>query len=202
MRKPEVQMKHIVTMALMLTLGVASVYAQQQPEKYAQQHPVKMEFSGTGSPSTVNLQLPNTVGSEENVAGNATLGPFTFRDIRASSATPEPSSTCSGQNVLFFPSVAGAGVFRFQDGSLLKVNLTQGNDCIDFTALVAHCTFTFQITGGTGRFKHASGVLTLTETDLPVLADALHNPVFFADTGEFTGTVSGVAREADRQEEQ
>ena len=38
------------------------------------------------------------------------------------------------------------------------------------------------------------GTLTLTETDLPVLADALHNPVFFADTGEFTGTVSGVAR--------
>ena len=194
MRKPEVQMKHIVTMALMLTLGVASVYAQQ--------HPVKMVFSGTSGPSAVNLQLPNAITSEENIAGNGTLGPFTFRDIRASAASPEPSSTCTGTNQLFFPSIAGAGVFRFQDGSLLKVNLTQGGDCIDFTALEAHCTFTFQITGGTGRFKDASGVLTLTETDLPVLADALHNPVFFADTGEFTGTVSRVAKEADRQEEQ
>jgi hypothetical protein len=194
MPQPEVQMKHIVTMALMLTLGVASVYAQP--------HPVKMVFSGTGAPSTVNLQLPNTITSEENIAGNGTLGPFTFRDIRASAASPEPSSTCSGPNQLYFPSITGAGVFRFQDGSLLKVNLTQGDDCIDFAALEAHCTFTFQITGGTGRFKDASGVLTLTETDLPVLADALHNPVFFADTGEFTGTVSGVAREADRQEEQ
>jgi hypothetical protein len=194
MPQPEVQMKHIVTMALMLTLGVASVYAQP--------HPVKMVFSGTGAPSTVNLQLPNTITSEENIAGNGTLGPFTFRNIRASAASPEPSSTCSGPNQLYFPSITGAGVFRFQDGSLLKVNLTQGDDCIDFAALEAHCTFTFQITGGTGRFKDASGVLTLTETDLPVLADALHNPVFFADTGEFTGTVSGVAREADRQEEQ
>jgi hypothetical protein len=36
---------------------------------------------------------------------------------------------------------------------------------------------------------------------VPVLADALNNPVFFASTGEFTGTVSGVAREADGQEE-
>jgi hypothetical protein len=90
---------------------------------------------------------------------------------------------------------------RFRDGSLLKVNLTRGSDCIDFVAQEAHCTFTFHITGGTGRFKDASGVLTLTETDLPVLADASSNPVFFADTGEFTGTVSGVAREADRQEE-
>jgi hypothetical protein len=194
MRKPEVQMKHIVTLTLMLTLGVTSVYAER--------HSVKMVFSGTGGPSAVNLQLPNTITAEETIAGNGTLGPFTFRDIRASAGTPEPSSTCSGQNELFFPSVTGAGVFRFQDGSLLKVNLTQGGDCIDFTALAAHCTFSFQITGGTGRFKDASGVLTLTETDLPVLADALHNPVFFADTGEFTGTVSGVAREADRREEQ
>ena len=194
MRKQGVQMKHIVTMALMLTLGVASVYAQQDP--------VKMVFSGTGAASVVNLQMPNTVTSEENIAGNGTLGPFTLRDIRASAASPEPSSTCSGPNELYFPSLAGAGVFRFDDGSLLKVKLTQGGDCIDFVAPVAHCTFTFQITGGTGRFKHASGVLTLTETDPPVLADALHNPVFFADTGEFTGTISGVSREADGQEEQ
>jgi hypothetical protein len=35
----------------------------------------------------------------------------------------------------------------------------------------------------------------LTETVLPVLADATNNPVFFASTGEFTGTVSGVAKE-------
>ena len=60
---------------------------------------------------------------------------------------------------------------------------------------------TFQITGGTGRFKDASGILTLTETVLPVLADASNNPVFFASTGEFTGTVSGVAAEEERQDE-
>jgi hypothetical protein len=59
----------------------------------------------------------------------------------------------------------------------------------------------FQITGGTGRFKDASGTLTLTETNVPVLTDTLNNPIFFASTGEFTGTVSGVATEADRQEE-
>ena len=36
-------------------------------------------------------------------------------------------------------------------------------------------------------------ILTFTETAMPVLADASHNPVFFAATGEFTGTVSGVS---------
>ena len=78
--------------------------------------------------------------------------------------------------------------------------MTQGADCIDLAAQQGHCTLTFQITGGTGRFKNASGVLTLTETVLPVLADASNNPVFFASTGEFTGTVSGVAAEAERQD--
>jgi hypothetical protein len=59
----------------------------------------------------------------------------------------------------------------------------------------------FQITGGTGRFKDASGILMLTETVLPVLANASNSPVFFAATGEFTGTVSGMAIEEQRQDE-
>ena len=53
---------------------------------------------------------------------------------------------------------------------------------------------TLQVTGGTGRFRGASGVLTYTETAMPVLYDNLTppNPVFFDETGQITGTVSGV----------
>ena len=194
MRKQKAQMKYIAAIALMLNLGVASVYAQR--------YPIKMAYSGTSGPSAVNLQQPGTQTVEENFAGNGALGPFTFRIISAETTSPQqPPSTCSGPANIYFSRVAGAGVFRFQDGSLLKVNVTQGADCIDLAAQQGHCTLTFQITGGTGRFKDASGTLTLTETNVPVLADALNNPVFFASTGEFTGTVSGVAREADREEE-
>ena len=75
------------------------------------------------------------------------------------------------------------------------MNLTQGGDCIDLTTGLAHCTLTFKITGGTGRFQHASGVLTMTETVETVAADALGNPVFFAATGEFTGAISEIASE-------
>jgi hypothetical protein len=194
LRKQEAQMKYIATIALMLTLSVASGYAQQ--------HNVKMVYSGTAAASTINLQQPNTNTNEDNFAGNGTLGSFTFRNVRAIAVSPQSSSTCSGPNQFYFTSDVGAGVFRFQDGSLLKVNLTQGGDCIDLAAQEAHCTLTFQITGGTGRFKDASGVLSFTETVVPVLADALHNPVFFAATGEFTGMVSGVTRGAGREEEQ
>ena len=185
-------MKNIAMVALMLHLGVASVYAQQRP--------VKMTFSGTVEPSTMKLQ-PDTNTDEGNLAGNGTLGSFTFRELHADTGSPQPSSTCSGPNKLYIPTVAGAGVFRFHDGSLLKVKLTEGYDCIDFAAMEAHCTRIFQITGGTGRFKDASGILTLTETVRPVLADFTNNPVFFASTGEFTGTVSGVAAEEEHQDQ-
>ena len=66
---------HIATLALMLNLGVAGIYAQQNP--------VRMTFSGNGAPSAINLQQPNTNTLEENVAGNGTLGPFTFRNVSA-----------------------------------------------------------------------------------------------------------------------
>jgi hypothetical protein len=193
MRMQKAQMKYIAAMALMFNLGVASVYAQQ--------HPVKMAVSGTDVPTTVNLQLPNTLNDEANYTGNGTLGPFTFHYVRAIAPSLQLPSTCSGPNKIAGSSVVGAGVFSFQDGSQLKANLTQGSDCIDLASGEAHCTLTFQITSGTGRFKNASGDLTLTETVVPVLADALGNPVFYAATGEFTGIVSGVGRDGDHHED-
>jgi hypothetical protein len=184
-------MKQIATMALMLNLGVASVYAHERP--------VRMTFSGTSAPSAINLLQPLTTTVEENVTGNGTLGRFTLRDIRAAATYTQTSSTCSG---LFFPTVAGGAILRFQDGSLLTVNVTNGGDCIDLAAQEGHCTLTLQITGGTGRFKGASGTLTFTETAVPVLADASNKPVFFTEVGELKGTVSGFSEEEEHQDEQ
>ena len=170
----------LLMVAMSLTMALALPAGAQQ---------VKMAYSGTSTgASAVNLQQPGTVTVEENFEGNGALGPFTVRIISAETTSPQqPPSTCSGpNNIYYFIRVAGAGVFRFQDGSLLKVNVWQGADCIDLEKLpgIGHCTLTLQITGGTGRFKDASGgILTLTETNVPVLADALNNPVFFASTG-------------------
>jgi len=175
-------MKRLTTMTLGLSLAIANAYAQQIP--------VKMTFSGNGAASPINLKQPNTNTAEEDVAGTGSLGSFTFRNVRAIGLSPQPSGTCLG---VFFPSTSGAGIFRFEDGSLLTVNLMQGGDCIDFVHLVGHCMLTLTISGGTGRFKNASGVLTYTETALPVLSDAMHFPAFFTEAGEFTGMISGMA---------
>ena len=187
-------MKYTATMALLLTLSVASAYPNEKR--------VKMTFSGTSETSATNLQQPDTSNDSDNFAGNGRLGSFTVHNARAIANAPTVSSSCSGASQLFFAELAGGGVFRFQDGGLLYIHLVQGGDCIDLATNVAHCTLTFQITGGSGRFKNASGVLTMTETVNTVLSDALNNPVFFAAIGEFTGTVSGVAADEVEHEEQ
>jgi hypothetical protein len=189
-------MQITATLTLMLTLGATGIYAHEKP--------VKMTFSGTSANTVIDLQQPNTSNDEDNFAGKGTLGSFTVRLLRAIDNSPSSSSSCSGSNYLYLMEPAGGGVFRFGDGSLLYVNLEEGHDCINLAANNAYCTLTFKITGGTGRFKDASGILTMTELVLPVL-NALNNPnnpVLFAAAGEFTGTISGVAREDEGQDEQ
>lgn len=179
-------MKHITTLALMLQLGVASIYAQQNP--------VKMKYSGSNVATTIDLGAGNSaVTDEELFAGNGALGQFTYRELHADGLSSTPPDTCSGPTKLFFKIFTGAGVFRFQDGSLMTVNVTGGGICADLNLPTGQLTETYQITGGTGRFKSASGNLTLTGTLLPILSDPSGNPKLLANTGEFEGTVLGVA---------
>src|SRR5215471_13506564 len=55
------RMKHLATVALILNLGVAPAYAQDES--------VKMSFSGTSGASATNLQQPGTQTVEENFEG-------------------------------------------------------------------------------------------------------------------------------------
>jgi len=181
--KSRIVTRTLVLVALMLNLGVAAAHAQQKH--------VKMMFSGTLEVSTINLQ-PDTNTDGENVAGDGTLGPFTFRELHADIAAPQPSSTCSGPTRLYFPATTGGGVFRFQDGSLLTVTTTAGAICIDLTAGMAHLAATYEITGGTRHLNGAAGTLTLTATLTPVLFNASGGVVLATNTGKFEGTIYGV----------
>jgi hypothetical protein len=176
----------------MLNLGVLGIYAQQNT--------VKSTFSGTVEPSTINLQS-GTNTDEVNLAGSGAHGQFTNRELQGDTASPQPSSTCSGPTHLFFLTVAGGGVFRFQRQKSIDGQHHGGSLCIDVTAGAAHVTETYQITGGTGRFKAASGNLTSTATWTPVVFNGPNSAVLLTSTGEFTGTVFGVAIGEDGQDE-
>jgi hypothetical protein len=97
-------MKHPTTVALMLSLGVATIYAQDRP--------VKMTFSGSTAATALNLQ-PGTVTDEEHFAGNGTLGRFTFRQLRADvfPSTEQPPSTCSPPSRIYVRSRAAGAYF-------------------------------------------------------------------------------------------
>src|SRR5262245_35094617 len=124
-------MRHMATLVLMLTLGVGSAAAHERP--------VKMKFSGSMTPTSIAVQ-PDTITDDEQLAGDGALGPFTFRKLRTDALVPGLSSGCSGPSQVNIPVVAGAGVFRFEDGSLLTVAITEGALCIDFAASLARLT--------------------------------------------------------------
>ena len=186
-------MRHLTTVALMLNLGIASLYAQQPAEEHSGASRVRMRFSGSTMSTTLAI-APNTLNHESQVAGNSSLGPFTYRGLWADEPSQSSGSCGSG----FGPInrvVAGGGVFRFEDGSLLSVGITEGDGCVNLTAGVALLTVKYQITGGTGRFEGASGELTMTATQMAVLRNAAGMPALLMFTGEFEGTIAGVARE-------
>jgi hypothetical protein len=174
-------MKHVATMALIVTLGAAGVSAEERP--------VKMRFSGSFVPTSIVMQ-PDTITDEELLAGNGALGSFTFRKLRTDALAAKPSEACSGPSQMNIPVVAGGGVFRFEDGSLLTVVISEeGTLCIDFDARVAHLTESYRITGGTGRFKGASGTLALRATVRAALFTTSGQAVLLTSTGELEGTV-------------
>ena len=168
----------VVVVALMLELGVTGAYAQH-PRRH-----VKMTFSGTNMATTINLQA-NTVTDEMLAAGNSSLGRFTFRELHADGTAPPPAG-CTGPS---FGVLKGAGVFRFQDGSLLIVTLKDGSGCINPVERVAAIVVNSQINGGTGRLANASGELRMTATQTPVLFNATNAPALLPITGQFEGTI-------------
>ena len=168
-----------VFVALMLALGVAGADAQQEPGH------VKMTFSGTNVATTINLQA-NTVTDEMHAGGKGSLGRFTFRELHADGTAPQAPAGCTGP---FFGVLKGAGVFRFQDGSLLIVTVKDGSGCVNLVERFSALIVNYQITGGTGRFANASGELTMTATQTPVLRNATNAPALLPIAGQFEGTI-------------
>jgi hypothetical protein len=202
-------MRPLTTAALVLYLGVASVYAEHSGEEHATGRRVKMWFSGSIISSPLSL-APDTLNHEEHLAGNSTLGPFTYRGLWADDPATQTPGSCGSGAGPNFQLVTGGGVFRFHDGSLLTVRLTQGVLCVDFsdpTRPVGHLSETFQITGGTGRFDGVAAscgmttgdcTLELTAMRSVVLRDSAGAVKFMTSVGEIEGTVPRFGRGDDR----
>jgi hypothetical protein len=183
-------MKRTVTVVLMLLLTAAASYAQQKP--------VKMKYSGSELTTTYNI-AGNMFSGEEKLTGDGSLGHFTYRALRADGDNFTITDACPEGD---FSVLKGAGIFRFSDGSLMTVNITGGAISVDANGL-GHLTETYQVTGGTGRFKNATGELSLKGTLNVVLLDVTgQTPLLLTNTGEFGGTITGVADDQGRAGQQ
>ncbi len=176
-------------MIAVVTTSTQAVRAAGNAEGVDPHHrQVRMTFSGSFVPTTIDVQ-PDTITDEELLAGNGTLGPFTFRKLRTDELSPQSFGSCGSG---FGPSirvVAGGGVFRFEDGSLLTVTVTEGVLCVDLDHMVGHLTETYQVTGGTGRFKGASGTLQSSGKLKAVLFSASDMAVLVTNAGVLKGAV-------------
>ena len=74
---------------------------------------------------------------------------------------------------------------------MLIVTVVDGSGCVNLTAMNAVITVKYQITGGTGRFEGASGVLNYTATMRAVVRNASNAPALLAITKQIEGTLSG-----------
>jgi hypothetical protein len=71
---------------------------------------VRMKFSGSKVPAAIDLH-PNSITDEALSAGNGTLGPFTFRKLRADDPTPQSFGSCGKGSGPSLRVVAGGGSF-------------------------------------------------------------------------------------------
>ena len=172
-------MRQLSTLALVLAFGVTGIQAQQLP--------VWLTFSGSNVATQINLQSGAATASYIALAGHSSLGVYTFHTVATTAAAP--SGTCGGPNFLSFPGGPGAGIYRFEDGSLLTTKVTGGASCVDVTSGTATLTVTDQVTGGTGIFKNATGTLKYTIAARVLLVDAAMSPVLIAVNGEGNGTI-------------
>jgi len=182
-------MKHVMTLVLGLMCS-ASIQARD--------YPVNMTYSGSitsqkvSAPPVSLVAGGNSALNEVTVAGNGSLGPFTLHEVAATAAQPTSFGCAAPDNSALFTFVKAAGIFRFQDGSLLTYELKAGTSCIDFTKGFGNSTIIETITGGTGRFKNASGTLTIkVPVSYPVLFDATMTEavLLVIPSGQVTGTI-------------
>lgn len=90
-------------------------------------------------------------------------GPYQLQGVNEFSATATPCTTSDGNSGLTFNLVESDGAGTYNGGQVYftAVGTTAGSYCLtatgEFTGSV-----TYDVSGGTGKFAHASGSLTIT----------------------------------------
>ena len=82
-----------IALALCLAVlgGITETRIPSVAAVYAQSRPVKLAFSGTAVPTSLNVQA-GTITDEDQLEGTGTGGSFTFRQLRTDGPAAQPPS--------------------------------------------------------------------------------------------------------------
>ena len=175
----------IVMISLLVTFGLTTTSAQAEEQ---------LSFRATFGGTIVKTQFDtNSDGAPANLnilEGNSNLGQFGLQ-VLDESVLAGPETCPNGHPGFSVTLVTGSSVFRFRrTGDLLFVRPTSQTTCFDPSTGVSFFRDAIgQVTGGTGQFANATGIIEGEGTAQVLLADQAGH-AFGAQYGTITGTIS------------
>jgi hypothetical protein len=167
-------------------VSAGAVSARPQPKPFS----IKGHYSGSVMPASLDLDSDGFPAAVATLAGESSLGKFTAQAV-VDTALSSPGVCPSGNQGFVLKGGPGSGgiVFRFESGELLAAQIVSAEQCVDGITLTAFISAQLEITGGSGRFSHASGELAVTATATALAVDS-KGLAFSMTTGSFSGKLT------------
>src|SRR2546427_7428752 len=145
-----------------VVVGVGLAVAGSSVE--AREKPFHASFAGIGT-NKDDFSFTGTPGVYVTVTGKSTLGPYTAQEVAENQPDGNTCTLAGGGSGVELTFVGEVFVLSFpKRGEQLFLTLSPGGQlaCFDPATRVASGQFTFDVSGGTGRFAGASGTIVQT----------------------------------------
>jgi hypothetical protein len=177
------------TFVIGVVLGVGLAVAGGRVE--AKDKSFHASFAGIGT-NKDDFSFTGTPGVYVTVTGKSTLGEYTAQEVAENQPDGNTCPLPDGGSGVELTFVGEVFVLSFAErGDQFFLNLSPGGQlaCFDPATRVASGQFTFDVSGGTGRFEGATGTIVQTWKFIGVAS--LSSPPVRGFFGGLTGTFDG-----------
>lgn len=151
--------------------------------------PFQARFSGSSITAEFDTNGDGIPAAHVSSEGTSNLGPFTTQEV-LELAIVGPAVCSNDKPGVALALVTGSSVTRLRrTGELLYARAESIRLCFDPASGQSFTSGTTRVVGGTGRFAHASGTLTIDALGQSLLEDARGASLFGATTGRVNGTI-------------
>jgi hypothetical protein len=165
-------------------MGLALAFATP----FVAAEPFQATFSGWSVAATMDVNADAISGFSTTVSGVGRFGRFQAHTV---SETGPVTGIC-GPTAVTLEFTVWSNIQRFADGDLLYYSLDESQAskvCFDYVSGALSNEIHALISGGTGRFKNATGRVVLNATGDQTLADTAGNGVHSSVSGTVEGEI-------------